>query len=58
MYLIGAFGPGFVIGLLIANLMRGRGQPTYMDIHQQKTKQAAEHNAQWHPSQERWQKQF
>lgn len=50
------FGPGFVTGLLTANAIFGRGKPIYMDLHKQAIKNAAQHNAQWHPSNEKWRK--
>ncbi|MAF80688.1 hypothetical protein CL628_01605 [bacterium] len=54
LYVIVGFGPGFVVGLLVANSIFGRGRPIYMDLHKQAIKDAAQHNAQWHPSNERW----
>ncbi len=55
-YLIVGFGPGFVLGLVIANELFARGQPSYLDTHEENKKRAAQHNAQWTPSHERWQK--
>ena len=54
LYGILGFGPGFVAGLLAANWVFGRGKPVYMDLHKQAIKDAAQHNAQWHPSNEKW----
>jgi len=56
LYAILGFGPGFVAGLLTANALFGRGKPIYMDVHKQAIKNAAQHNAQWHPSNEKWRK--
>lgn len=56
LYFLIGFGPGFILGLILANQLLARGQPRYMDLHEEKKQQAAQHNAQWHPSHERWQK--
>jgi len=56
LYFILGFGPGFVAGLLTANTLFGRGKPVYMDLHKEAIKKAAKHNAQWHPSNEKWRK--
>lgn len=55
LYLMVGAGPGFILGLLLANRLFGAG-PIYMDDHQAKIKQAIEHNAQWHPRNDRWKK--
>ncbi len=54
LYLMTGFGPGFVLGMLLANLLLARNQPTYMETHEEAKKRAAQHNAQWAPSNERW----
>ena len=56
LYVYIGFGPGFVLGLLAANALFGRGSPTYADSHQKAIQAATQHNAQWDPSHERWQK--
>ncbi|MCH8748307.1 hypothetical protein IH781_00995 [Patescibacteria group bacterium] len=56
LYLFIGFGPGFVIGLMMANLVIGRGKPTLMQKHTTNKQLAAQHNAQWNPAHERWQK--
>lgn len=55
LYVVVGAGPGFIIGLLLANRFFGEG-PIYMDDHRAKIKLAIEHNAQWHPKNERWKK--
>lgn len=55
-YTIVGFGPGFIAGILLANRLFGKGQPTYMELHEQNIAKAAEHNKQWDPRHERWQK--
>ena len=55
LYLLLGFGPGFVVGMLIANRLFGRGAPTYMDKHEAEKAKALQHNNQWHPDNERWQ---
>lgn len=56
LYFFIGFGPGFILGILIANRFFAPGQSTYMEVHQERKKVAAQHNAQWHPSHERWQR--
>ncbi|MEX2054550.1 MAG: hypothetical protein WD972_00070 [Candidatus Andersenbacteria bacterium] len=56
LYAMLGFGPGFVIGMVLVNTFFAKGQPTYMDTHEENKKLAAQHNAQWTPSHERWQK--
>ncbi|MEX1997746.1 MAG: hypothetical protein WEA04_03700 [Candidatus Andersenbacteria bacterium] len=55
LYFITGFGPGFILGMILANAIFGRGRPAYIDSHQEAIKRAAQHNAQWAPSNERWQ---
>lgn len=56
-YVYLGFGPGFILGLLAANAIFGRGAPTYAQAHKQLIREAAQHNAQWDPTHERWQKE-
>jgi hypothetical protein len=49
------FGPGFVLGMLAANRVFGRGLPIRMEVHQENMRRASEHNAQWDPSNPKWQ---
>lgn len=56
LYLFVGFGPGFIIGMLLANFLVGRGKPIFMDVHEENKKRAAQHNAQWNPTHERWQR--
>lgn len=56
LYIYIGFGPGFIVGLLAANALFGRGAPTYAQSHQTAIQQATQHNAQWDPTNERWQK--
>src|SRR5687768_11286360 len=55
-YFVSAFGSGFIIGILLSNLLKGRGQPTYMKLYSMNIEEAAKHNSQWHPTNDRWQK--
>lgn len=55
LYFLVGFGPGFIIGLLLGN-RHGAGQPSFLDTHEENIRKAAEHNAQWDPTHERWQK--
>jgi len=56
LYVYVGFGPGFILGMLTANFFFGRGSPTYADSHRDAIREAAQHNAQWDPTNERWQK--
>lgn len=56
LYFIIGFGSGIVAGIVTANAIFGRGKPLFMENHKQALKDAAQHNAQWHPSNERWRK--
>lgn len=56
LYVFIGFGPGLIVGMLLANRFVGRGKPTFMERHQRDKRLAAEHNAQWHPKHERWQR--
>lgn len=55
LYVFVGFGPGFVAGIMLANFIFARGKPTLMEKHKQTARDAAQHNAQWNPSHERWQ---
>jgi hypothetical protein len=55
-YLLVGFGFGFIFGVLIANRIFGKGKPLRMDSHNNALRKAAEHNKQWNPQHERWQK--
>jgi hypothetical protein len=50
------FGPGFIIGIILGNLTGGRGREPLASQHRKNIRSASEHNAQWNPSHERWQK--
>lgn len=54
LYVFIGFGPGFVIGMLLANATVGRGREMIMEVHIENKKSAAQHNAQWNPSNPRW----
>jgi len=56
LYVLVGFGPGFIVGVLLANRTIGRRNPLRMDKHQEAIEQAAEHNKQWRPDDPRWQK--
>jgi len=56
LYVFIGFGPGFVIGLMLGNFVFGRGKPTLMQKHDDNKESAAQHNAQWDPAHEKWQK--
>lgn len=55
-YFVIGFGPGFIVGLLLVNrFVADREKVTRMDQSADSIKKAIAHNAQWHPSNERWQ---
>jgi hypothetical protein len=56
LYVFIGFGPGFIFGMLAANALFGRGKPQIVQKHEQNIQLAAQHNAQWNPAHERWQK--
>jgi hypothetical protein len=60
LYFIFGFGPGFIVGVWIANRFGGGGkkQPLRIDQHKEQIEKAAAHNAQWHPDHERWKGQY
>jgi hypothetical protein len=53
-YAFAGFGLGFLLGILTANTFLVRGKPNVMDEYAEAKKAAAQHNAQWNPSHERW----
>lgn len=55
LYVVIGFGPGFVIGMILANGLFGHGKPLRMEKHLENIQKAGEHNKQWHPEHERWQ---
>jgi hypothetical protein len=55
LYFIISFGPGVVLGLIIANKVYAKGNPTHMQSQKEDIAKAAKHNAQWNPTHPRWQ---
>lgn len=55
-YAFVGLGSGFVIGILIANRIWGRGQPTLVQIHRENAAAAREHNELFSPTHPRWKK--
>lgn len=53
-YFVTGFGPGFIVGVLLANRFAGRNHPLRMDKQHQNIQKAAEHNSQWHPNNPKW----
>lgn len=54
LYIYLGFGPGFILGLLTANWLFGRHFPAYYQLHKKAAGEAAQHNTQWNPANERW----
>ncbi len=55
LYGVIGFGPGFIVGVLLANRIAGRNHPLRIDKYKQNIQKATEHNSQWHPNHPRWQ---
>lgn len=55
-YLFVGGGPGFIFGLLLANFVWGRGEPTLFEVHLQNLAEAGEHNKKLSPNHPRWKK--
>ncbi len=53
-YFVTGFGPGYVIGLLLANRLYAKDKPLRIEKHDDSIKKAAEHNSQWHPENSKW----
>jgi len=53
---ITSFGPGVIIGVMFGNSVAARGKDTIGGRQAKAVQNAHEHNAQWHPSHERWKK--
>jgi hypothetical protein len=49
-------GPGIAIGILMGNRLAARDRETLMQKHELNLRKADEHNAQWDPAHQRWQK--
>ncbi len=54
-YFVIGFGPGFIVGVLLANRFSGKNHPLRMEKQNQNIQKAAEHNSQWHPNNPKWQ---
>ena len=54
-YALTGFGPGFILGLLVANRLAGRNKELFMDASAKEIQKAQKLNEQWKPSHKRWQ---
>lgn len=54
LYFVIGFGPGFMVGVLLANKFAGKNNPIRMDKHNENIKKAGQHNSQWNPNNPRW----
>lgn len=54
LYFVVGFGPGFCIGVLLANKYVGKDHQLRMDKHNENIQKAGQHNSQWHPDNPRW----
>ncbi|OGY36704.1 MAG: hypothetical protein A3E36_03970 [Candidatus Andersenbacteria bacterium RIFCSPHIGHO2_12_FULL_45_11b] len=55
-YFVIGFGPGFVVGVLLANRFTGKDKPLRIEKHEENIQKAGQHNSQWHPDNPRWKK--
>lgn len=53
-YFVIGFGPGFVVGVLLANHFVGKDKQLRIEKHDENIQKAGQHNAQWHPDNPRW----
>ncbi len=56
LFMIIGFGPGYILGVLIANRTTASNLPHRIDKHEEDIRKAEEHNKQWNPEDPRWQK--
>ncbi len=54
LYAITGFGPGFMLGAVVGNIIGAKGKQTVTQQYQKNIKEAELHNAQWHPSHKKW----
>lgn len=54
LYAITGFGPGFMLGIIIGNATGARGKPSISEKYAKNIQSAAIHNAQWHPTHNKW----
>lgn len=55
LYFFIAFGPGVVLGIVVANITYGRGKKRLLDKHKQQAEEAFEHIKKYDPKDPRWQ---
>jgi len=56
LYAITGFGPGIFFGIIVGNILGAYRQPSLTENQDKSLKNAATHNAQWHPSHKKWEK--
>ncbi len=54
LFVVIGFGPGFILGVLLANRINGKNKPLRVDVHNKAKQRAAEHNKHWNPEDPRW----
>lgn len=55
LYFVIGFGPGFIIGMLLANRFTAGDKQLRVEKHNDNIKKAGDHNSQWHPDNTKWQ---
>lgn len=54
LYFVIGSGPGFAVGVLLANKFTGKNNPIRMDKHTENIQKARQHNSQWNPNNPKW----
>ncbi|HBE90605.1 MAG: hypothetical protein A3E37_01755 [Candidatus Andersenbacteria bacterium RIFCSPHIGHO2_12_FULL_46_9] len=54
LYAITGFGPGIMLGIIAGNTMGAWGKSSISDKYAKNIKSADTHNAQWHPTHNKW----
>lgn len=56
-YALLGFGPGVILGILVANRLAGYNKEVFMNEGTKKIQKAEKYNEQWNPGHKRWRKE-
>lgn len=56
-YALLGFGPGVILGILVANRLAGYNKEVFMNEGTKKIQKAEKYNEQWNPEHKRWRKE-